>query len=450
MKTIGRYEIIGALGRGGMSKVYLVRLPRIGKIAALKVFAPSDRLVAAVGQDALRERFVFEAAAMAGMRHPHVLEVWRLDETESGLCYLMEYFCQNLGVLMGETYWAEAPTRVLPVDRAVRYTRQTLAGLSRLHFEGMVHRDIKPFNLMITDQDEVKLADFGLSVRRGEASPFPKAFFVGTRGYAAPEQASDPESADARADLFAAGVVLYRMLTGTLPETPSQPVSRGHANLDSAWDAFFEQALALEPDNRFHTAREMSTALGRLHDDFMEKQEATCRVSEPPPARPSIPAHRVRLRSEPVAVSAQRAGRRFSLDALNRPARPVENDFAAGGDDTIMDRATGLCWQQGGSAYPMTMPEARAHVQTLNQDRFAGRSDWRLPTVDELLSLIRPETADEYCLEPIFDTRQQRLWSADRRSRRAAWYVDARLGFVASHDENGYFHVKAVAGPMES
>jgi eukaryotic-like serine/threonine-protein kinase len=452
MKTFGPYEIIGALGRGGMSKVYKVRLPRIGKIAALKVFAPSRKLVETVGADALRAQFVFEATVIADLRHPNILEVWSLDETADGPCYLMEYFCHNLGILMGETYWADAPSRTLPVARAVRYVQGALDGLARLHDAGIVHRDIKPFNLMVTDEDKVKLADFGLSKRRGESLPFPDDLLIGTRGYAAPEQAAAPESADARADLYAVGVTLYRMLAGSLPEAPMAPMHRYHTGLGGAWDPFFETALNADPDARFSTAGEMSGALDGLYLDFKEKQDAACRMANPSPARPEVSAAndtagRTRLRAEAVTVTAQRAGRFFSLDPLNRPILSVENRLVAKEDHTVFDGATGLLWQQSGSAYPMTLAEARTFLVRLNETRFGGRDDWRLPTVAEILSLVHPSGETDHCMEPVFDTIQKWVWTADRRSRRAAWYVDVEFGFVATHDDTGYFYAKAVAGP---
>ena len=451
MKTLGRYEIVGVLGRGGMGKVYKVRLPRMGKIAALKVFAPSRKLMQRVGIDTLLEQFIFEATAVAAIRHPNIVAVWRLDETEDGPCYLMEYFCHNLGTFMGEAYWADTPSRVLPVQRAVGYTRGALAGLSRLHYAGMVHRDIKPFNLMVTDDETVKLADFGLSLRRGESSPFPDEMMVGTRGYAAPEQVADPESADARADLYAVGVTLYRMLTGRLPGESMVPASRLCSGLDTGWDDFFVKALSADPGSRFSSAGDMSAALDGHFDDFQQRQAATCRLA-PPPLVPPLPqaaggADRLRLRSEAMTVTAQRAGRVFLLDSLNRPAVHVVNRLVPREDHTVFDDATGLLWQRAGSAYPMTLDEARVYIGRLNETRFARRHDWRLPSVDELLSLINPLDETDFCFEPVFDTEQKWLWSADRRSKRAAWYVDVNLGFVAAHDDTGYFYAKAVAGP---
>ncbi|MBI9082141.1 MAG: DUF1566 domain-containing protein [Desulfobacterales bacterium] len=452
MKTIGQYEIVGALGRGGMSKVYKVRVPRIGKIAALKVFAPSRKLVETVGRDILLKQFVFEATVIAAIRHPNILEVWGLDDTEDGPCYLMEYFSHNLGVLMGETYWAETPSRVIPVERAVRYAQGALAGLSRLHYAGIVHRDIKPFNLMVTDEDVVKLADFGLSKRRGESMPFPDGVLIGTRGYAAPEQMLDPGSADARADQYAVGVTLYRMLTGSLPRVPIDPVSRRHGGLDADWDDFFSKALDREPGGRFSATRDMAAALGRLYIDFEEKQSMACRLAQPSSALPKIwqaddADGRIRLRSQAMTVPAPRAGRVFSLDDLNRPAKYTRNRLIPEEDHTVFDAATDLIWQQAGSAYPMTLAEAGAYIDRLNKTRFAHRDDWRFPTVDELLSLINPPGPTDFCLEPVFDQAQRWIWSADRRSKRSAWYVDAELGFVAAHDDTGFFFARAVAGP---
>ncbi|MGD8435227.1 MAG: DUF1566 domain-containing protein, partial [Syntrophobacterales bacterium] len=132
-------------------------------------------------------------------------------------------------------------------------------------------------------------------------------------------------------------------------------------------------------------------------------------------------------------------------DQLWRPRHYVDNDFKEHGDTTVTDRVTGLLWQQDGSDFPMTWQEAQAYVQQLNSERFAGRSNWRLPTVTELCSLLI-ETGDTaaLCIEPLFSQEKRWLWSADRRSFVAAWYVSVDMGFVSWQDFSCYFFVRAV------
>ncbi|MEJ2164958.1 MAG: DUF1566 domain-containing protein [Desulfobacterales bacterium] len=111
----------------------------------------------------------------------------------------------------------------------------------------------------------------------------------------------------------------------------------------------------------------------------------------------------------------------------------------------MTDRATGLVWQQSGSEFPITWPQAKAYIENLNSARFAAGSTWRLPTIDELITLLTEfPRGEDHCIEPIFDRTQKSIWSCDRRSFTAAWYVSIDMGYVAWQDFTGYYHVRAV------
>jgi serine/threonine-protein kinase len=446
MKTIGRYIVRGQLGRGGMASVFKVEMPVTGKMVAMKQLKPNEFLTALVGMDQLRELFTAEAATMANLRHPHLVDVWDFDEADGRPFYIMEYFCNNLGVMMGETYETERPSRVLPVEKAARYIRQTLHGLARLHHAGIIHRDIKPFNLLVTDQDTVKICDFGLSKLRGETFRGPENLKVGTPWYAAPEQEEDPDAADERADLYAVGVTLYRMLTGRLPMESPAPPSRLNPDLDTDWDEMVLRSIALRPGARYPKASEMLAALADCLDRWRDRRERTCALpetaasSEPPPEPLSRPP-----RSQPIKVRPQVARERFGLDELWRPAPYIRNDFEETQAGTVYDRTTGLTWERAGSEYPVTWEEAHNSIDQMNRNRFAGFRDWRMPTVDELRTLIDPPPqGTSLCIQPVFDPTQIWLWSCDRRSHIAAWYVSLDLGFVAAHDFTGYYYVRGV------
>jgi hypothetical protein len=113
----------------------------------------------------------------------------------------------------------------------------------------------------------------------------------------------------------------------------------------------------------------------------------------------------------------------------------------------VLDQSTGLTWQQAGSPYPLTWKQAKAYLQELNYAQSAGFSAWRLPTIDELISIVtRPSQGFDLCMEPIFDPTQKWLWSADKSSFTAAWYLSMDLGFVSWQDMTGYYYVKGVHG----
>jgi serine/threonine-protein kinase len=446
MKTIGKYTIRGLLGRGGMGKIFKVEHPLIGKIFALKRLDPDPLLVTLMGWDKIADMFKTEAITIAGLRHPNIIEIMDYDESGDKPYYLMEYYVNNLGVIIGETSRTEQASRTIKIEKAIHYTVQTLKGLDCMHHAGIIHRDIKPYNLLVTDYDAVKICDFGLSKLRGENFEGPSSLKFGTAWYAPPEQEDTPDRVDCSADLYAVGITLYRMLTGSLPEEGYLPVSRFNADLDEAWDEFIKKAIAPRPVNRYPSAAEMLTDLKRLQTKWEIKKEQICRLPEFKNPEAAEPANaRLTPRSSPLKINPPNAKKTFGLDDLWRPARFIENEFVDNPDETVTDRATGLVWQQSGSEFPLTWSGAKVYVQELNSSQFAGSRTWRMPTIDELMTLITElPQGEDYCIEPIFDQRQKRIWSCDRRSYIAAWYVSIDMGYVAWQDFTGYYHVRAV------
>lgn len=425
-----------------MGAVYKVRLPVIGKVLALKLLSPGTALLALLGRDEIRKRFLAEAITMGRLRHPNIAAI--CDFEESPETYLvMEYYCQNLGSVIGETYDLEAPSRRLPIDRAIHYTRQTLTGLHRLHRAGIVHRDIKPFNLLLTDEDVVKITDFGLSRLRGETFGGPGHLHVGSPYYTAPEQERDPDRAGPEADLYSVGVMFYRFLTGMLPLDGLK--SFPGEDLDGAGNDFIRKAMSPAVESRYQAAEEMLADLDELERNRRERQALICRLeTQPPPVLPK-PERVPDLRRRGIKVTPARAPDLFGLDPLWRPREYRVHDFLDGENGTVIDRATGLTWQTAGSDFRLNWSEAHHYIDRLNEEKWVGFGDWRLPTIDELISVLSPAPLDgDYCLDPIFDRTRIDIWSADHRSALAAWYVNAELGFVGRQDKTCYFWVRAV------
>jgi serine/threonine-protein kinase len=445
MRKIGRYEICGLLGRGGMSLVYKVRLPVIEKILALKLLHPHPILVSLLGEEELKKRFIHEAVIMSRLRHPNLLPVWDFDEVAGNPFFVMEYYCNNLGALIGESGEVEKPSRPLIPERIFHYGRQILNGLRRLHQAEVIHRDLKPFNFLITDEDVIKIGDFGLSLLRGETLPSPDNLKVGSPYYAAPEQEQDPDRVDIRADLYSVGVTLYRLATGRLPSEDRQSPSLIRSDLDSNWDAFLLRGIAPEKKDRFFSAGEMLQNLERLRLHWEASRKRDCRPSPVTVTTPPVNKPTPSLRRTPVRVRPTKARTIFPIDELWRPRSFVVPDWQEKDDGTVADRSHELLWEQSGSEYPLPWPEAGVYVQGLNRDRFVGRVDWRLPTVDELCSLITEAPGSHAtCLAPPFDPAQQCLWSADRRSFNAVWFVSLDVGFVFWQDFTCHYYVRAV------
>jgi serine/threonine-protein kinase len=446
MKKIGKYEICGLLGKGAMSIVYKVRFPRFDKIAALKLLSPHPHLIGSLGMKEIKKRFIAEAKTMASLRHPNIVSIWDFDEDEGRPFLVMEYYCNSLGLIIGETYQIEDPSRALTLDKTVHYLRQILAGLMRLHQADIIHRDIKPFNILVTDEDTVKISDFAFSKLRGEVWKPPSNVMVGSPCYAAPEQEQEPDGVDVRADIYSVGVMSHRMLTGKFPVEARIRASEFHPDVTEEWDSFLTRAVAPERRDRFASSAEMLQALEQLAADWQERKEQICAIAPPHPATKKNKSDSARiLRAQPIKVRPRQARQEFQLDQLWRPRRYVDNDFKENGDSTVTDRVTGLLWQQDGSDFPMTWKEAQAYVQRLNSENFAGRSNWRLPTVTELCSLLTEAgDAAALCIEPLFSQEKRWLWSADQRSFVAAWYVSVDMGFVSWQDFSCYFFVRAV------
>ncbi len=445
MKKIGKYTVCGLLGKGGMSVVYKAHLPVIGKTVALKLLSPHPNLVSLLGREAVRERFISEALTIASLRSPHIVEIHDFDFHENEPFFTMEYYYRDLGRIIGEAYRPDLPSRLLSLDKTIHYTRRLLAGLSRLGRAGIVHRDIKPGNLMVSDEDEIKICDFGFSRVRGEKLARPPHLVIGSPFYAAPEQERNPDAVDVRADLYSAGVIVHRMLTGLLPEDGPQRPSLCHPDADPAWDRFVERAIAPEPARRFASADEMLAGLEELALAWAAKKENFCRATVLTPDGPQGPV-RFKIRSTPVKVRAENAPQLFGCDGLMRPLRYPETDPAVSADGSIVfDRSAGLAWQASGTSDPLDRESAGGYIQRLNAASFGGCSRWRLPTIEELLSITRPPGLDfRDCIAPVFDRRQKLLWSCDRCTFTSAWYLDVELGFAGCADLTCHFHARAV------
>jgi serine/threonine protein kinase len=453
MKYIGRYEVLGLLGRGGMGSVYKVRLPELGKILALKLLAPRTELVAFLGSEEIHRRFINEARTMGRIRHPNIADVFDLHDDQDATFFIMDYHCRNLGSLIGETYDLEAPTRILPATKAVRFSIQTLQGLARLHHAGIIHRDIKPYNLLLTDDDVVKLTDFGLSLLRGEASVGSYRLHIGSPYYTAPEQENDPDSTGPAADLYSVGVTLYRLLYGRLPQVQDLESSSHFPTVSQHWKAFFIKALAINPDKRYGTSSEMINDLIRLADHDVALNQAACPLN---PARPldslsgfgkAAAGHIPRVR--PIKVSPRQAAKEFGLDNLGRPLTYQALNFETFARDMVQDNNTGLVWRTCGSEFAVTWEEANNYVTTLNLERTNGFSDWRLPTVDEAITILTPFVkAGIPCTDARLNPGEQAIWTADRRSAVASWYVYPDMGFIAWQDNTCACHARVVRSTL--
>ncbi|WP_027185120.1 protein kinase domain-containing protein [Desulfovibrio inopinatus] len=455
MLRIDGYEILGRLGQGGEAVVYKVKAPVTGRLAALKLLKPNDFLVTLLGMDEIVRRFMIEVRLLGGLRHENLVEVFDFGRHDGNPYFVMNYFCNNLGDVIGESFRIEAPTRRLGVPRACHYVRQILDGLGRLHFEGIIHRDIKPQNILLTDQHGVRIIDFGLSkTQAGPQHETPDNLKIGTPFYTAPEQERNPESADVRSDLYAVGVMLYRMLTGELPypdETSTfvEP-SRKNTDLTEAFNVFLQKAVARSAANRFENALTMRKELDKVLEDWKSRVAGMCSLADEVLTPPSISesCSTEPIRSSPTKMDATTMQTQLNLDDLWRPHPKCKSCFTRS-HDIVVDEQNHLIWQAGGSPYPVDFESAQAYIAELNDSQFGGFTDWRLPTLPELLTILTPlPTGLGLCRHDAFDTRQRRLWSTDRRTFISYWGVETELGFVMCADDTCQLSVRAVRSGM--
>ena len=276
-----RYRVEGEIGRGGMATVYLAQDLKHDRRVALKVLR--SELTAGLGA----ERFVQEIGIAANLSHPHILPLFDSGEADGLLYYVMPFV---EGESLGDRMAREGR---LSVDEAVRLTDQIASALAYAHERGVVHRDIKPGNILLAG-DQAIVADFGIARAVAAASTdrlTGSGTVVGTPSYMAPEQALGDGSVDARTDVYGLGCVVFEMLTGELPfkgKTPAallaMRLSDGSVSLresDPAIPLFLDRAvsraLATDPDQRFPSATDFAEALttGRVVQQVRRRTRRT-------------------------------------------------------------------------------------------------------------------------------------------------------------------------------
>lgn len=445
MKQIGRYEVIGRLGRGGMSTVYKAKAPVTGRLVALKILQPRNEIFAdLVGEARLKEIFIEEARIMGNLSHDHVAKIIDCDYHEGQPFIVLEYFAHSIGAFIGESYRVEAPSRIISAAKTRTYLVQALKGLERLHFAGIVHRDIKPFNLMLTSDDRIKIIDFGLSRVRGEEKMAIPGMQVGSPYYAAPEQEKNPKKADARADLFSLGVMGYRMLTGQLVDHRQgdiAPPSTVNRELGVEWDACIIKSLARDPEKRFPSALEMRLAVEALPLAV----KSSCSAGNNPISRkPEIEGRGKRIK--PCRVMYKDIRDQLGLDELLRPISYGIQHFEVAGPLVAFDQKSGLFWQRRGSGFTLDWQQAGEYVSQLNSTSWQGRNSWRLPTLEEAITILNPPQHGAPCSSwPLFDSTIHWLWTSDHCTKKQAWMVDVVESFFDRLDKDGVASVCAVS-----
>lgn len=262
MRTrLGHYDIVAELGRGGMGVVYKGYESSLNRYVAIKVLADS-----LAHDEAIRERFLREARSMAALNDPHIIQIYFIGEDEGQTYFVMEFVeGESLGSMLKREH-------KLTVEQAAKVIEQTAKGLATAHDRGVVHRDIKPGNLMISSRGSVKIADFGIALSNQDLSSklTTTGEFVGTPGYLSPEVCLG-KPVDQRSDIFSLGIVLFEMLTGKMPFNDESPlglmlevvkadipdVRQLNGDVDAQIAGILARMIAKEPADRYQNCHEL-------------------------------------------------------------------------------------------------------------------------------------------------------------------------------------------------
>jgi serine/threonine-protein kinase len=264
---IGHYDIVAELGRGGMGVVFKGHEPALNRYVAIKMLAP-----ALAHDEAVKERFLREARSMAALNDPHIIQIFYIGETDGQPYFAMEF-------VEGESLstFLKREGRMAP-EAAARAIYQTALGLATAHDKGVVHRDIKPGNLMLNGRGHIKIADFGIAYSTTDLSKklTSTGEFVGTPGYLSPEVCTG-QPVDIRSDIFSLGIVFFELLTGRMPFTDESPlglmlevvraeipdVRALNGEVDEGLQRILKRMTEKDPAARYQTCHELVADLAR-------------------------------------------------------------------------------------------------------------------------------------------------------------------------------------------
>ena len=423
-ESFGAYRIESILGRGGMGTVYLATHERLARKAAIKVIAPQY-----AHDDDFRARFLVESQLAASLDHPNVIPIFDAGEID-GLLYLaMRY-------VPGHSLHASLEARGrLPLEQVVTIAQHVGGALDAAHAEGLLHRDVKPANILVAEPGgHLYLCDFGLAKRTSSKGVTHTGSFFGTVDYAAPEQIAGLE-VDGRADVYALGCVLFHCLAGRPPfareseflvlqahlADPPPRLSELAADVPDSLDTVLETALAKQPADRYATASALAAALQAATAEVRTDDQATR-----PAAVPRPQAHRAGTgRARRVTVAAVAA-----VTALVAVVAAVTIATHRGGGQstgadalpTFVDRVQNVLEQSSGGRREIGAALAAGLACTISP-REAGRriasvTENRQSILDQLGGMQAP-TPQAAAVVTLLQRSLQRSIEADRHYRDA-------------------------------
>ena len=353
--TISRYEVLESIGGGGMGVVYKALDTRLGRTVALKFLPPE-----LTRDPDAKERFLQEARAASALDHPNVCTIHEIGETEEDQLYLA------MACYDGETLRRRIEREPLSLDEATDIAKQVAQGLAKAHRQGIIHRDVKPANVMLTGDGVVKILDFGLAKLAGTAALTRTGLSLGTPAYMSPEQARGDE-VDARTDVWSLGVLLYEMIAGRRPfpgdndqavlyallNEPPKPLPALRVDVPPELERIVSRMLAKDPAERYPAMADVIADLRKLRN---EPSTGTLQIQ----AAVAAPVRKGRKRW-PLAVIAASAAMAVLLLAagwwlLARGGRSSE------ADGPVQATFSRLTDQEGSESFPSLSPDGSYFV----------------------------------------------------------------------------------------
>ena len=411
MKTrLGHYDIVAELGRGGMGVVYKGHESSLNRYVAIKVLADS-----LAHDEGVKERFLREARSMAALNDPHIIQIYYIGEDEGQPFFVMEFVeGESLGTLLKREH-------KVAVGPAAKIIYQTAMGLATAHDKGVIHRDIKPGNLMVSSRGSIKIADFGIALSNQDLSNklTSTGEFVGTPGYLSPEVCLG-HKVDQRSDIFSLGIVLFEMLAGKMPFTDESPlglmlevvraeipdVRQINEEVDEKIAWILSKMIAKEPADRYQSCHELAEDL--LEHPLVAKSgpitifpkvsaAAATMIGQRTPVSGQRP-----LASAPASIPGSVANTRITPSAQPMPpayqAAPANQ--AGFEHRSVLDRPTDAGGKRSSSALPIAI--AAILVLGLVGGAWAFRD--KIPGLSNLGTSSVAQTTQTSTSDPIVST----------------------------------------------
>ena len=369
-KRLGHYDIVAELGRGGMGVVYKGHESSLNRYVAIKVLADS-----LAHDEGVKERFLREARSMAALNDPNIIQIYYIGDDEGQTYFVMEFVeGESLGTLLKREHKVE-------VGPAAKIIYQTALGLATAHDKGVIHRDIKPGNLMVSSRGTIKIADFGIALSNQDLSNklTSTGEFVGTPGYLSPEVCLGHQ-VDQRSDIFSLGIVLFEMLAGRMPFTDESPLGlmlevvraeipdvrelNGQVDEKIAW--ILSKMIAKEPDDRYQSCHELAEDLlahplvsrpGPITIFPKVSPAAATMIGQKTPASSQRPLPNTPVSNPGIAAANTRITPSSQPELPAAPSEPgtAASQHSAFERQSVLDRSNNAEAKRGNAALPIAI-----------------------------------------------------------------------------------------------